>query len=47
MILRRAAREESHINILNKVGVERDEQQKRVNVARHCGLAMPKEYKDQ
>ena len=44
MIMRRAQREESHILILNKIGIERDEKVKRDNVAKHCGLAMPKEF---
>ena len=44
LIMRRAAREESHILVLNKVGIERDEKKKRENVAKHVGLAMPKEF---
>ena len=47
LILRRASREESHILALNKVGIERDEQKKRENVAKHCGLSMPTEYNKQ
>ena len=47
LAMRRATREESHILLLNRVGIERDEQKKRENVAKHVGLAMPKEYKQQ
>lgn len=46
IIMRRAAREESHILALNKVGIERDEKKLRENVARHVGLQMPQEFKD-
>jgi hypothetical protein len=45
IIMRRAAREETQILTLNNVGVERDDKKLRDNVARHCGLQMPKEYK--
>ena len=44
LVLRRSAREEAHILKLNKIGIERDEQKKRENVARHVGLHLPKEY---
>jgi hypothetical protein len=44
IIMRRAAREETHILTLNNVGVERDEKKLRDNVANHVGLQMPKEY---
>lgn len=47
LVLRRASREESHILLLNKIGIERDEEQKRINVAKHCGLQMPTEYNKQ
>ena len=47
LIMRRAAREETHILTLNKVGVERDQKKMRDNVARHCGLQMPKEFKEE
>jgi hypothetical protein len=40
--MRRAAREETHILTLNKVGIERDNKKLRENVAKHVGLAMPK-----
>jgi len=45
LVLRRAAREESHILKLNKIGIERDEKKKRENVAKHVGLSMPTEFK--
>ena len=45
MVMRRAAREESHILALNKVGIERDEKQLRENVAKHVGLTMPHEFR--
>jgi len=41
MTMRRAAREETHILTLNKVGVERNDKTLRENVARHVGLQMP------
>ena len=44
MIMRRAAREETHILDLNRVGIERDDKQLRDNVAKHVGLQMPKLY---
>lgn len=44
--MRRAAREETHILTLNKVGVERDNKKLRENVAKHVGLAMPKLFVD-
>jgi hypothetical protein len=46
MIMRRAAREECHILALNGVGVERDDKKLREGVAKHVGLAMPQEYKE-
>ena len=45
--LRRATREEAHILRLNKIGIERDEKKKRENVAKHVGLALPKEFNHQ
>lgn len=45
--LRRATREEAHILKLNRIGIERDEKQKRENVAKHVGLSMPKEFNHQ
>ena len=47
LVLRRAAREEAHILKINNIGIERDEAMKRKNVAKHCGLSMPIEYKHQ
>jgi len=47
LVLRRAAREESHILVINNVGIERDERKKRENVAKHVGLALPKAYTQQ
>lgn len=44
MIMRRSAREETHILTLNRVGLERDDKKLREGVARHVGLAMPDEY---
>jgi len=44
LVLRRSSREESHILKINNIGVERDEKVKRDNVAKHCGLSMPKEF---
>jgi len=44
MIMRRSAREETHILTLNRVGLERDDKKLREGVARHCGLAMTKEF---
>ncbi len=44
LIMRRAAREETYILTLNKVGVERDQKKMRENVARHVGLSMPKTF---
>ncbi len=46
MIMRRAAREETQILTLNKVGIERDQKKMRENVAKHVGLQMPKEFKE-
>lgn len=44
LIMRRAAREETYILTLNKVGIERDQKKMRENVARHVGLSMPKTF---
>lgn len=42
LVMRRAAREEAHILELNRVGLEKDEAKIRENVAKHCGLEIPK-----
>ena len=47
LALRRACREEAHILLLNRVGVERDEKKLKEAAARYVGLAMPKEYNHQ